>query len=77
MNLRHMIMIIFTNFVPLFLSIRSKQWMILNYKRRENLMFSIFKRGNHRSFLFFFISNGTDNLKYTDGEMKLLKNCYL
>ena len=55
-------MIIFTNLVPLFLSIQSKQRMILNYKRRENLMFSIFKRGNHRSYLFFFISNRTDNL---------------
>lgn len=77
MNLRHMIIIIFINFIPLFLSIRSKQRMILNSKRRENLTFSIFKRGNHRSFLSFFISNRTDNLKYTDGEKKLLNNCYL
>lgn len=76
MNLRHMIIIIFINFIPLFLSIQSKQTMILNSKRRENLIFSVFKRGN-RSFLFFFISNRTDNLKYTDGEKKLLNNCYL
>lgn len=76
MNLRHTIIIIFINFIPLFPSIQNKQRMILNSKRREILMFSVFTRGNHRSFHFFLISNRTDNLKYTDGEKKLLKNCY-